>query len=1108
MTSRFFVEKINEDGDYKIVTGKVNLTQVATYFRDKHIRGLTSTRSLRTKFGNTNMIEEGDYRIRKVNKNNTNLTNRDVDIDLKNNIETKEVIQLPDKYEIDEKGLLKRIERLKGIITKDYTDIPYVVDHNNIDDIIIYIMNNIKTRNNHADEEKRIRRNLYQVNFKMQRDNETFTVSTKFQNYNDLFENIIDLLLSKLHQYNDLQILKFQIINSKLDEIDNRIVFGASKYEFLQKMLRKIANRKDKKNILSKYENFFKKYHVINPHTNKNCIIKALFISFEKSEEVDDKVKKFSTRIIGKDETKRTIKYICDKFSQEKNVNIKVIDLMNFEEKCYVIDKELDVVKIGFMGSHSYALIKKDKPSGSDSKKKLFKNAVVFNSDEEQDIMEAPEYKNNHKDYTICTYDIETTTIPNIDINDKKVNCKAYALGYYDGKKYTEFFENPLYYANIIEFFLNHIKSKSTPTNQILYAHNGGKFDLWYVIKYILKRKDFHITNILQKEGRIINLTVRCNFDLKKTIKFRDSFCFFATSLDKACQDFKTEIKKLEGEVDHSKITYVEHPNCYKYDSVECYNYVKNYLKHDCLSLHELLIKYDNLVNTKWNFSIKEVMTNASIAKRIFFSKYYDDFDLYTIPPTVDSLFRKYYFGGRNECFNTLGLLIKKLYYYDFTSLYPYCMDKYKYPHGKYELLKINSYNEKYNGLYKIKVKHTTKAILTEETPYLPIVYNNKLVFPLLKDWTDMIVTSEQIKYILKRNLGYEIIYEEVYHYKKFSNIFKEMTSEIYKLKLKASIEKNASLKSTAKQIINSLYGFFGTKTIREQMEIVRNKLDNSGLAKKYAYINNLLLSGNLLNVVDDKDSRYVIYSFEDTVDIPGVNVGIAMFVTSYARTELYELMYQIKKKGKNVYYCDTDSVITDLCIEDDKKLFDKYMKGGKDVLGNLKNEIGDVEGTKDLFFDKAVFLGCKTYCLVKNNCLNENKELVNREVVKFKGINTKNKYVEKYIKDQNIYYNNIDKFKGKYKLSYDDFVAMSSGFNVVADNLSFLGNNSILYNNNTLKKFDNQKRLEMQYTKANVDKFVIRPLVVPEPTENDLKNKEKDRILVRKLVEDFKKKS
>ena len=76
--------------------------------------------------------------------------------------------------------------------------------------------------------------------------------------------------------------------------------------------------------------------------------------------------------------------------------------------------------------------------------------------------------------------------------------------------------------------------------------------------------------------------------------------------------------------------------------------------------------------------------------------------------------------------------------------------------------------------------------------------------------------------------------------------------------------------------------------------------------------------------------------------DIPvtDFNVGVASAISSYSRCRLWSLIDDIESKGKKVFMCDTDSVITDLNISEFPDLMYEYMWDGcGNELGSLKNE-------------------------------------------------------------------------------------------------------------------------------------------------------------------------
>lgn len=72
-------------------------------------------------------------------------------------------------------------------------------------------------------------------------------------------------------------------------------------------------------------------------------------------------------------------------------------------------------------------------------------------------------------------------------------------------------------------------------------------------------------------------------------------------------------------------------------------------------------------------------------------------------------------------------------------------------------------------------------------------------------------------------------------------------------------------------------------------------------------------------------------------------NVSIASAITSYARQRLWELINAIEDKGKKVFYCDTDSDITNCDITKYEDIMEEFCwDGNGEALGSLKNELLD----------------------------------------------------------------------------------------------------------------------------------------------------------------------
>jgi hypothetical protein len=148
------------------------------------------------------------------------------------------------------------------------------------------------------------------------------------------------------------------------------------------------------------------------------------------------------------------------------------------------------------------------------------------------------------------------------------------------------------------------------------------------------------------------------------------------------------------------------------------------------------------------------------------------------------------------------------------------------------------------------------------------------------------------------------------------------------------------------------------------------------------------LHSNTLLNYREV--GKYSITRVVEDLPITDFNVGVASAISSFSRMKLWSLINDIESNGGKVYMCDTDSVITNLKLNDHADLMQKYMWDGcGEALGALKNEADDyikkyekkskipacdsklgqikeAEGGM-ISFDKLILGGCKFYALTKN---------------------------------------------------------------------------------------------------------------------------------------------
>jgi len=498
---------------------------------------------------------------------------------------------------------------------------------------------------------------------------------------------------------------------------------------------------------------------------------------------------------------------------------------------------------------------------------------------------------------------------------------EPYAVGYYEKGKYN------LYEGKncITEFINNFLTFKNR--NKVCYAHNGGKFDFSFILKELFEKKfseKFYITP-LRIGSRIAEIKIyrmaMCNKGknagkLVKKDKFvlRDSFALLGFSLEKLCKNFDVEHKK--GELDYEKINWKNYQDFKSEWSP--------YLKNDCIGLYEVLKKFEERNLKLFGTNLKKSLTIAQHSMNVFKSKF-----LKNKIPCYEGLeddIRMSYFGGRTEIFKMRG---ENLNYYDVNSLYPSVMFKNSFPVGT--PTETNYFNKNDLGIAFCDIEMQDYL----EYPLLP--YRNeakKLIFPL-GSWKGWYTTPEIRK---ARELGYNITILKGYVFEK-QNLFKDYISKLYEIK------KNSDSGSvdylTSKLLMNSLYGKFGQR--REKQQYYINPVDKIGLEP--------------LDIFED----IPVYTKKVESQATHILPAISSFVTSYARLELYKLFEEVQRKGKSVFYCDTDSVVTNALLHTGKELgelkLEKEIDKGYFILPKMYAlKCGDEEEVKAKGFPRKLF--------------------------------------------------------------------------------------------------------------------------------------------------------
>ena len=706
----------------------------------------------------------------------------------------------------------------------------------------------------------------------------------------------------------------------------------------------------------------------------------------------------------------------------------------------------------------------------------------------------------------IATWDIETFCY-----EDRSVKC--YAVGFAMYKNGEEYYQDFWGLNSQFQFFNFLYENRIALDNYTLYAHNGGKFDLMNALReYLLQSGHWKIHSNIELNGSFIKLEIKSSDGF--TINFLDSSKMLVGTLEKLTEDFKVEHQKLTETVSHNDI------NEHNYNDIP---ELKPYLKNDCLGLLEVMTSFNQTVydmtyvnekyfskkKNEWvhnegGLNMTSMLTGATLAKNYWWNRHYNPYKypIYTNTDDIDAFIRKSYYGGRVEM-SQLGLVEKKLYYLDYTSLYPAC-GTYDLPYGNPQY--INFHNtpilpDSFFGFVKCLVK--TKC--NKRRPLHGDKSLNKLCFREHHKWEEMTLFSEEIRYGLKIDM-YDYQFIEGYKYEK-AKIMKEVFEECFEKKATSKADGKPAMAQAWKIILNSLYGFWGLRT-KDRDSV---KIYPKGDSPVFDYLHR----GKLLNESDV--GNYTILRVLNDLEIKDFNVGIASAISSYGRIRLTNLIHDIEDKNYKVYMNDTDSIITDCNISKYDDLMKNYMWDGcGDELGSLKNEadekieksiknkdknidkvadylpieLGIVyeyvdKDTKDklkklaiseiakkegglTYFDRGIFCGCKFYSLEKDF---ENSKI---DITKCKGYKQtktdklKFKDITKLItttKDENefgyfdTYNKNLEQKQMQFRIPKSNMLSETDAFRYTIPSIT--------------------KQFKQTYTKGNVDsKGVITPLI------------------------------
>ena len=297
----------------------------------------------------------------------------------------------------------------------------------------------------------------------------------------------------------------------------------------------------------------------------------------------------------------------------------------------------------------------------------------------------------------------------------------------------------------------------------------------------------------------------------------------------------------------------------------------------------------------------------------------------------------------------------QKIHYIDVTSLYPWVNKTCVYPKGHPTIISTPGHTDirQYFGLIQCQILPPRELY----HPVLPYRHDDKLLFPLCAACVEQEMpkrplqrTSECVHTDRQRvltgtwctpelekavELGYQVQYiYEVWHFDDTcQGLFRDYVNTWLKIKQEASgwpkddmseqakqdyiqkyfehegiqleydkIEKNPGLRTLAKMMLNSMWGKFGQRLNKTQIQTFDDP------QAFHRFLKTDTMDVRHVSVVNDQMVEvHYQYQDEDIPVSPNLNIFVACFTTCWARLRLYAALEQLQQR---VLYYDTDSVI------------------------------------------------------------------------------------------------------------------------------------------------------------------------------------------------------
>lgn len=419
---------------------------------------------------------------------------------------------------------------------------------------------------------------------------------------------------------------------------------------------------------------------------------------------------------------------------------------------------------------------------------------------------------------------------------------QPFAAGFFDGETYQDFWGDDAV-TQLLHFLFHY------PQRLLIYAHNGGKFDFFYMFDAL--ENPVKIIN-----GRIVSAVVGKH-------EIRDSYAIIPVPLSAYKKD----------EIDYDIFERGER------NKPQNKADILHYLAKDCEYLYEMVSAFAD------RFGRKLTIGGTAIGKLRELHQFA------RTNKTHDEKFRPFYFGGRVEAFRT-GIIPGNWKIYDVNSMYPHVMRNCEHPTGM-----------RFANVANPKLTPEGNMRGFGSRPYFVEIEGiNRGALPVrTKDGLDFncergifLTMSHELKVALKHGMFTPTKIRAAYVPHQ-SISFGEYVDTYVREKIAAKQCGDKVAEIFAKLLLNSAYGKFGQNPenyfdymiIRNLYELPQAEYE-AGLWKLYELHDEFAI----WRKKSERESYF--------------DVATAASITSASRAMLLDAI----ATAKNPIYCDTDSII------------------------------------------------------------------------------------------------------------------------------------------------------------------------------------------------------